>query len=218
VSGRRSGFALPLVLLLLVASWGCETVKPVYEMPEGTPTLVLVDDPQHRLGGPSHAAVIATRIRHDLRRRADLEQVIPGRQLMALKQELGDDYPTTPIDRVGRAVGASHVIHVSVLSAVTEARVGLLHPQARVAVKVIDAEAGRRVYPESPRGFQMQVELPMKVVSESEATSLTPRYREALCQKIGREVARLFYAYDMRDPKERDPSLGELAPTRPHGR
>lgn len=190
-----------------------EQVKRLYTL-ERKKTLVLVDtiDDGGRaniLAAPALRNTIASDIAFYIQKEEALEegQFVPLRDLLKLANELGEGYAVTPIDQIGRRLGAGQVIHVVVESATLQIVGSLYRPIAEGQVKVIDVEAGRRVFPQSiglsmqdaaVPGHRFRVEVDPSSVEASSRTSVDLQAR-LLAEKTGLEVSQVFY--DWRKPE-----------------
>jgi hypothetical protein len=188
--------------LTTMASGG-EQVPAKYELAR-RPTLVLVDDPQQLLGRPAMARQVAANARFHLREQSALSKalLVPGDRLMRVRRELGADYPSTPIAAVGRRTDAEQVIHVLVRSASLQYGGPVYRPRATVEVKVVEAKGGDRLFPKgqseieglSPRGYPVRSVLDARHTEGGDRTNPVMMRRE-LARRVGRDVARLFYAH-----------------------
>ncbi len=186
-------------------------VKARYQLPD-RPTLILVDDPANLLGDTTHASQIAHHVGFHLKQEELLlpDHIISPRDLYDLAVRLGDDYPHTPIDRIGREVAAQQVVYILVKAVGFGDDPGIIRPAAQVRVKVIDAARGSRLFPalmtegqepSSLRDYPVAVKLPYTSIKEdwrSTVRQVTPR----LAQRIARDVSRLFYDHHPRQPGE----------------
>jgi len=222
-----AGYTRFLVLLataaLLVTTNGCELVgfvaqgfsaskiKAVYDLAD-RPTLVLVDDPSGRLGNPALPHEIANQVAFHLSEESIVSQanLIEPHHLYELKTKLGKDYARTPVDRIGRELGAQQVIHIYVESVSYSQNPGMYHPIATVHVKVIDAVKGKRLFPlqrtlddeSSPLSHHtVNISMPHRTMSDGGYNPVR-HFGKPLAHRIGRDVARLFFDYLPRQPGE----------------
>jgi len=218
--------ATALLLSLCFVSNGCwvigiflntvapEKVKPLYELQE-VPTVVLVDDMRSLLANPNFTGEISERVIFDLTEEKVLkpEMTISSKRVRELEALLGEEYGQTSIDRIGRALGAEQVIHVNVEKVEITAEPGVMHPQATVTVKVIDAKQVKRVFPsatastnlpgdvESTRGHPVKTELRHRFSGEMNRGEERVMVQK-LVDRIGMNVARLFYKHNKSDVGE----------------
>ncbi len=192
---------------------GPDHVKARYTL-EPRPTLVIVDDPQNALGDPNFPAVVGANVGHNLIQNEVLDAglVVSQDHLSSLAVQLGDRYPTTPIDRIGTRLKAQQVIYVRVISVKMQIAGAYYHPTAVVEVKVIDAQTGSRLFPKAgeysdpettPPGLTFPIEMKRQTLDENRrhARSMLAR---SLAERIGLEVAQIFY-----DHLPIDNSLGQ---------
>ena len=180
-----------------------EKIPAVYDLPDRS-TAVIVDDPQHLLGRRGGAdAVTASAHFHLSENNAVRRTVEPG-DVANLRHELGDAYPTTAIDRLGRLLGVRQVVHVRIVQVHFGANPGMLRPEAVVRVKVIDVEASRRLFPDPDQvGASHTLKIKMGAHPQrNEGTAEKEALRRRLAGRIGRDVARLFYRHLPRQPGE----------------
>ena len=185
-------------------------VKAVHELPD-RPTLVIVDDPTGSLGSAGTAVAIASRIGFELTEAQVVSVVVDQSLLIDLARQLGDEYGRTPIDQLGRHLGAAQVVYVHMESVAAKRQGTLMDLTAYLGVKVVDVEAGRRVFPaggvetdagaDPGRGWPMAVtvrDMGAAVQSQAQQQQLVVQ----LADEVGSQVAELFYAHPAR-PRDR---------------
>jgi hypothetical protein len=179
-----------------------DTVPAAYELSD-RPTLVLVDDPGGQLGSAVLANVVADKIMSDLKQRELVIQFVALTELQALADALGDDYATTPIDLIGRRLGAEQVLYVKIAALQLLGEPSMLRPRARVQVKVIDAQGSARLFPAPgdglAQGYDLLVEMQHRYGDNADPGESAMLLRE-VAERIGRDVARLFYEYEPSPP------------------
>jgi hypothetical protein len=214
---RRVCHTAALAVLILAVA-GCEgasflteavmgrTVKAVYQI-EDRPTLVLVDDPRMLLGDRALAMQVASNIGFALEQEEVVTTIVPLEDLLKLQARLGDDFPNTPVSRIGRELGAAQVIHVHIEKIDFGSDPGVLKPVATTQVKLIEAEGGRRLFPVVVEGEAAPVialgapGYPVKTelwYRQQEDERSIPAIRRKLAEHIARDVARLFHEYKPR--------------------
>ena len=190
---------------------GKDAIPKKYALPDRT-TLVLVDDPDHLLGGPSSANRVASNVAYYLKegetKKAE-EQGLPTAKIIsideinALRADMGDKtWHLTPIDQLGKKLGADQVIYVRIDTATLGAiNQKVYRPKATCTVKVIDAIHSTRLWPEvgtlidssqAPPGHAMRVNMQYDGTDRGGQGHESILVQE-LCESIGRDVARLFY-------------------------
>jgi hypothetical protein len=192
---------------------GPDQVKARYTL-EQRPTLVIVDDPQNAMGDPNFPAVVAANVGYHLTKNQVLESglIVSQDHLSSLANQMGDRYMTTPIDRIGARLKAQQVIHVRVRSVKMQVAGAFYHPTAAVEVKLIDAQAGTRLFPKAgeysdpqmtPPGLTLPVEMKRQTIDDTRRHAPAMLARN-LAERIGLEVAQVFY-----DHVPHDDSLGK---------
>jgi len=213
---RRRGPALPsaaviggLLTLALLPACFYERIDARYDIPEKI-TLVLVDDPGHVLGEPFLAGQVANQAAFDLVRNKAVPATVPFNRLEALRQELGDQFAMTPIDQIGRALGAQQVLHVEITSARMIQEPGVTRPTARINVKVIDVEQRTRLWPtplpgvhSAPRSYSMSSSMFYRYHANPDERGTSRDLIQRFASHIGRDVAKLFY--------DHEPDIGQSA-------
>lgn len=208
-----------IVGVLLLSLAGCEglsfltamapqpSIPAKFKLPARR-TLVIVDDPQLHLGDIQRSRQIAAAVGFHLVRQNVItpEQLVTQERLWAYANGLGDQYPMTPIDQIGRALDAQQVIHVLVdaVALAKEDTVGAIEPTARMQVKVIDATAGARVFPPLnklkdstavQRGHVTIAKTRMTIPDQRNSRAAQTGWLTDLTNEAGLTVAQLFYAH-----------------------
>jgi len=207
-----------LALALPLAAGGCkwagflaqgvvpDMVEAQYPLKD-RPTLVLVEQAEApRPQAEPIDGATASMIRFSLEENEVLTDPIPFETLERVKRELGEAWGTTAIDRIGRMAGAAQVIHVRITSVRYQSDPGMLRPEATARVRLIDVDAGRRLFPSSERqdqaardGHPVQVRLPPRHTLDHDRSALYTLSR-TLARHLGAEVARLFYDHPVAEP------------------
>jgi len=188
---------------------GPDQVKAIYSLPAGT-TLVIVDDPDRAMNDPNLPAVIGANVGFHLDQNDALTEgrVVSPDPLSSLSARMGDDYLATPIDHIGAKLGADQVIHVLVRSISMRVTANYYRPAAVVEVKVVNAHDGARLFPKArndnpsqarPRGMVMTVQLRHQTADVGRRDT-GPLMARRLAERIGLEVAQLFYDHIQPDP------------------
>lgn len=216
-AGRLAMITLSLTALALMT--GCEVFgfaanafssrkTPAVYKPKDLPTVILVDDPSLLLQDPGLTGTIAMTIASVLKEKGVLTQIVDIQKVAELSAEMGSAFARTPIDQIGRKLNAVQVIHVHINSVPPfQSEPGVLKPIAGVLVKVFDAEYKVRLFPpaehlkEQPavptnRGaYELTVAARLRVVDGNTDNAMSA-YRLRFAEKIGTEVANLFYEHD----------------------
>lgn len=184
----------------------------VYKLPDA-PTLVLVEDPSDTFPDPALPGVIASRVVHDLRTEAEIQNVISLDKLHDYKVEKGETFAKLPLDQIGRDLGAEQVISVVVESAGLNMQPGVYRPAMVVRVKVINAKKSERMFPAlgeatlvdpsiETRGYPVRDQMFYRIASETGRSEAAVVMRR-LAERMGRNVGWLFYKHVARQPGDR---------------
>ncbi len=219
------GVAIPwgcvALLLAAAAMTGCQLfavaavafppkIKPIYEL-QDRPTLVMVEDPNERLGDPALIGVIADQIDYQFAGNKVIKQIISPTKLHDLMESAGDSFASMPLDRIGRELGAKQVVNVVVESASLHASQGYFQPEMVVRVKVIDVDKGRLFPPAeaiddtadvSKLGYPVHDNLRYQMMSES-GRSDGGAAMHRLSERIGDATAQLFFEHPPPAPGNR---------------
>ncbi len=218
----RTGALLMLTMLTLVgsgcevpgflASLGGEKVKARYDLPDRA-TLVLVDDPAGFFDNATLVGLIGQTTSEQLRQHGVIKEaaIIPQENLHQVAAKLGQDYPRTAIDQIGRLTGAQQVIHISIREVRLTRAPGVFEPTASVEVKVIDAEHSRRLFPagqsfpgetSAEPGYTLVAQMPVRTY-DNPTRNLREKLRYDLADYTGQRMAQLFYNH----PKSKSESF-----------
>lgn len=221
---RSPLLARSVLLVLCLAISGCivgalghaisSGVTPAaYELTD-QPTLVFVQiTPQASdvLPTPMHRERIAANVAFHLRERKKVTEFIPQIRIHELAAQMGNRFhePPLAIHTIASRVGARQVIIVEVREARLRDQPGMLEPQAETIVTVIEVNPYRRLFPANeladddprlqPPGHFVLTKLPQVHDSSPDFQQLD-RLGHILAADIGRDVARLFFRWDKRDP------------------
>jgi hypothetical protein len=196
----------------MLAHWiAPDTVPARYELPP-RPTVVLVDDPAGLLGRRELASMIANEATFHLERNIDEIRMVPTARLREVEARLGEDFATTPIDRVGLLAGAELVVHAEIERVRWTEAPGLWRPRVDLRVKLIDAEAGQRLFPRGeasteptptvgPHGALVQVKMGARTVPVDDRGAVD-QLKRRLAGVLGLEIAQVFYDHEPRNPMQ----------------
>jgi len=182
--------------------------KQAYKLID-VPTLILVDDPGMKFQDPNASSRIADQIAFHLMKEGALSKsdLVPADTVNRLIVSLADEYSRTPIDVIGREVGAEQVIHVHVSEVDIMTGPQVMKPTAKLVVKVIATPADGRAYRLFPatRPNASTNDTAPKVNGYPVVASLEERYGvdlnagntrmvlATLADKAGRAAARAFF-------------------------
>ena len=222
----RSAARIAVLLLLLVLT-GCEgaaaivsvisgpdVVPAKYVLPDQT-TAVLIDDPKHFLDNPSLARQIGTTAVHYLQRNDALNEAefIEPNQVARLERQLSREWATTPIDQIGRELGADQVIYAKIVAASGQVEGDLFRPVATLEAKVIRSEDGKRLWPAvgpltdpnapATPGYRFTVEMEYHTRQGPRGSRGTPSdLQRRLADELGLKLARIFHDWKRPEPGE----------------
>lgn len=195
------GCAQPLGFLAQAAF--PQKIKAVFPI-EDRPTLIMVDDPQIKLGSLSVSAMIVDRLMTDLRNAKAVTQFIPPEDLSQYAVGQGERYSKTPIVQVGRALGAQQVIYIKIEQVSIASEPGLLRPSSRVQVKLIDVPTGKRIFPpeDDEPAYAVITQTRDRYQGDAGNRGDVSMMMRKLATLIGRDVSRVFYEHLPRQPGE----------------
>jgi len=178
---------------VLMIAHGPPRVHALYELPAERPTVVLVDDPDNRIGSRQFRIEMAKVVEERLLARQKVRTVIESEQLTrVLARERAEDRMT--IAEIGRAVGAEIVIWVGVESFELLRDSENIAPRASLRVKVLDVVEEKRLWPDEQPHHDLIVSMPRRAGAAPETASERRRLLSELAQYAGRAAAELFYA------------------------
>jgi hypothetical protein len=192
---------------------GCNIVAPAYAIASGPakkpaefiledrPTLVFVDDRSNVMSRRNLRRQIADRISEDLMVHHAVTQTISPRDGMAVANEETHGKPM-PIDAIGRAVGAEQVIYIEMQAFALSADGTTPMPKARCAVKVIDVANRMKLFPGEFGDDARMIDVAAGPVSTQlyQSTATLRQVEDILADKVGTELATLFYESSPREP------------------
>lgn len=209
-----------LLALLIAPLGGCalfgyfasifgEAVPAEYKLAD-RPTLVMVDDPDNHLDHASRRGQVAQVVGRKLKQEkvlAGKTRLVPPSELRDLEAQLGESYARTPIVQIGRLLDAEQVIHVRVREVDLMRAPGVYEPRMTAEVKVLDAEASRRLFPRAvemehqwnSQGRMLSASTPVRTPNTHDSGIRTELMRE-LAMHTGVRIAQLFYKHQRAEP------------------
>lgn len=177
---------------VMLIAHGPPRVQALYELPRERPTVVLVDDPDNRIGSRQFRIEMAQVIEERLLAKQKVRTMIESQQLMrVLARERAESRMT--VGEIGRAVGAEVVIWVGVQSFELLQDAENIAPRATLRVKVLDVVAEERLWPDEREYHDLVVSMPRRADAAPETASERRRLMSELAQYAGRATAELFY-------------------------
>jgi hypothetical protein len=177
---------------------GPEKTPAQFTLPKDRPTVVFVDDIGNVLMRRTMRTDIARAAQQALLSERVLTNVVDATAPMQVVQRESAGQPLD-ISTLGRAVEAEIVVYVQMDAFTLSSDGQTFSPQARAHVKVIDAVAKKRLWPEDVEGRPITVT--MRVSSSTVPRSATERITalNALAERTGLAVAQLFYEHEARE-------------------
>lgn len=169
---------------------GPPTIKAKY-IPAQEPLLILVEN--YRT--PSAAFVtsdqLAAAIEEDLRENK-VAPLVDQDKLYNLRDRLGEKFHDLSIPQIGQQLGASQILYVNVLQSSVDPAGGGEFVRANVAVrvKVVSADTGKTLWPDSQGGLPVAAESPLIRI---EAGVTAASVRDQLVKRVGTQIGRLLH-------------------------
>lgn len=179
---------------LLIAE-GPPKIDRVYKLDDELTGVVFVDDRANRLPRRDLRRAIAEAAERELRDRKLLSEVVASREAFAAasRDRYGDPMP---ISEIGQTVGADVVIYITVDSFVLTPDGQTLAPTAILRVKVIDARAHARLWPEQRDGHEVTAGMPRQTGSFPRDRGARTELTTQLAEIAGLGVAQVFYTHE----------------------
>jgi len=170
---------------------GPEKVKKVYELDPERTTVVFIDDPLPKMTRPLRLRMARQVERTMLEEKVVTDMVAYESAARVAAQERFDK--PIAIQDVGKAVGADVIVYVLMTDYFLSSDGVTFSPIARMYVKVLDVESGRRLWPaDDARGKLVQAYLPPQQGLPPSGSKADLAY-QALAEAAGLRIARLFY-------------------------
>jgi hypothetical protein len=199
----RLAAALAAVLLAITA--GCNIVAPafylihgpekiprVYELDKTRPTVIFLDDRAMRVRRAPTRERIAAEAERSLLREGAVERMIDSRATSAVV----NTEPRSrlmPVSEVGRKVGAEVVIYVVPETFTLSTDGQTFAPVARLRVKVLDAVADQRLWPEDRQGYLLEVSASTRQGAPPTDEASLREAEERFAELVGLRLAQMFY-------------------------
>ncbi len=177
---------------ILFIAHGPPRVPALYQLDPERPTVILVDDPDNRIGSRQFRLEMAAAVEERLLAKKTVRTVIESEQLMRiLARERAED--RMAIAEIGRAVGADVVIWIGVQNFELVLDAENVAPRAHLRVKVLDAVAEERLWPEEASHHDLVVSMPRRAAAAPRTSSERRHIMSELAQYAGKAAAELFY-------------------------
>jgi hypothetical protein len=177
---------------VLMIAHGPPRVQALHELPAERPTVVLVDDPDNRIGSRQVRIEMAKVVEERLLAKQKVRTMIESEQLTrVLARERAESRMT--VSEIGRAVGAEVVVWIGVQSFELLQDAESIAPRASLRVKVLDVVAEERLWPDETSYHDLIVDMPRRPGAAPDTASERRRLMSELAQYAGRATAELFY-------------------------
>lgn len=193
----------------LLSMSGCNIIGPAYVLihgPEKTPalftlekdrsTVIFIDDRANILSPRALRQTIAQTAQKALLENKTLTNVIDGRAaILAASEESSSEL--LDIATLGKRVGADIVIYATTLKFELSPDGQTFQPEARFNVKVLDVTKPQpRLWPAEREGYPLVVTGGPRAGTLPRTTSEVNKARQALADRAGVAIARLFFSYE----------------------
>lgn len=185
-----------LVAPVAFAIHGPEKINPQYTLPESAKTVVFVDDPSSKIAQRRLRYAMAETTTQQLLGKRVLTNMLESRGIIAAAAKETHSERMS-ISELGQSVGADIVIYAVVTSFSLSPETGSYIPQATLRVKVIDVAEGKRVWPQSDFGQQMQVQIPQLPGDSPQDAANRLAMEQELARRAGLGLSQLFYRHEI---------------------
>jgi hypothetical protein len=169
-------------------------VQAVYKLPKKS-VLVLVEDYRNPGVSDQDAERLGREI-VDQFQKHKIAPVIDPDKLFDYRAGKGNAFDQMTIASIGRALGASQVLYVDLVSYGGDWTLGsdMLHPQAKIRVRLVDVKTGNTTWPaEAVRGYPLTIE---EQYTDIKDTATADAEQQAMCQTTADHIAKLFYTHE----------------------
>jgi len=175
---------------------GPEKINPVYTLPEEATTVVFVDDPSSKIAQRRLRYAMADTATDQLLEKRILVDMLEPRGIIAAAAK--DSHSTRmSITELGKSVGADIVIYAVVTEFSLSPETGSYIPQATLRVKVIDVAKGKRIWPESNFGHQIDIKIPQLPGLTPDNNAAQLAVEQQLATRTGLGLSQLFYKHEI---------------------
>jgi len=209
---RRTTTILMLAALAAagLASAGCNIAAPVFFAVHGPPRVeavhtldesrrhvIFIDDRASNLPRRSYRMLIGQTAEETLIARGKLEGdlTIPSRLAAATAAQERHDAPRSIVD-IGLSLDADVVIYADIRGFALSRDGSGISPAALLHVKIIDVENNSREWPVDQPFYPLTVQMERSPGMVPNDRAATAQLEQALSQRIGLELARLFFSYE----------------------
>ncbi len=205
---------LGLAAAVVLSTPGCTLFAMVDQAIHGPPptpavfvlpdkiTAVLVDDPDNTLANARVPRTIGATALHHMRFHGAPETavLVDAQQVARLEDQLGEAWPTTPIDDIGRRLHAQQIVYARITPQGINTHRGDRNgiPALQLDVKIIDAQSGTRIWPPHAVGSSDGYPLVVQATLDQRRRRLTGKDTPEqtlghLADAAGLALGQLFY-------------------------
>jgi len=175
---------------------GPEKILPVFTLPEEATTVIFVDDPSSKIAQRRLRYAMADTATDQLLEKRVLIDMLEPRGIIATAAK--DSHSNRmSITELGKSVGADIVIYAVVTEFSLSPETGSYIPQATLRVKVIDVAKGKRIWPESNFGHQMNIRIPQLPGLSPDTNAAQLAIEQKLAIRTGLGLSQLFYKHEI---------------------
>ena len=169
--------------------------KALFEL-SNVPTVVFVDDRRNIMHPTRLRRVIAEQITDELLAKKLLTIMISPRDAMRVSSTNDKYNEPLPVDELGKAVGATVVIYIEMVSFGLTSDGQTANPRASCSIRVINTADRTRLFPTDQASFIIPASIqhvsPNRVTSSADARELA----EELAVKLADSVTKVFYTHN----------------------
>jgi hypothetical protein len=175
---------------------GPEKIPQVYELPKERPTVIFLDDRAALIGRPTTRDRVTAAAEKALLKAKAVDRLLDSRAAagIVVNEPRGD---LLSISEVGRAVNAEVVIYVIPEQYTLSTDGQTFNPTARFRVKVMDATADARLWPEEREGYTLDVSASTKQGAPPTDTAALREAEEKFADLVGLRLAQMFYKHEV---------------------
>jgi hypothetical protein len=175
---------------------GPEKIPQAYDLPKERPTVIFLDDRAGHITRSTTRDRVTAAAEAALLKADVLDRLLDSRAAAAFvaNEPRGD---LKSISEVGRAVDAEVVVYVTPEMFAMSADGQTFAPTARLRVKVIDATADARMWPEEREGYVFDVTAATRQGTAPTDSAALREAEDRFADLVGLRIAQLFYKHEV---------------------
>ncbi len=172
---------------------GPEKIPRVFELDKDRPTVIFIDDRAMNIQRTPTRERIAAAAERALLDHGAVTRIIDSRAAAAVvtNEPRGK---LMAISEIGRKVGAEVVIYVTPDSFALSADGQTFAPSAQLRVKILDAVADKRVWPEDRKGHLLTVSASTRQGTTPSEAAEVREAEDKFAELVGLRLAQMFYS------------------------